>query len=76
MSRLKDFYYDEIVDALIKKFGYTNKMQVPKLDKIVLNMGIGGNCMLGGGLGPIGRIRYTADLLEGMLTKPSLSPFW
>ena len=30
----------------------------------VLNMGIGGNCMLGGGLGPIGRIRYTADLLE------------
>ena len=41
MSRLKDFYYDEIVDALIKKFGYTNTMQVPKLDKIVLNMGIG-----------------------------------
>ena len=41
MSRLKDFYNEEIVDALIKKFGYTNKMQVPKLDKIVLNMGIG-----------------------------------
>ena len=41
MSRLKDFYYDEIVDALTKKFGYTNAMQVPKLDKIVLNMGIG-----------------------------------
>ena len=41
MSRLKDFYYDEIVDALTKKFGYTNVMQVPKLDKIVLNMGIG-----------------------------------
>jgi large subunit ribosomal protein L5 len=41
VSRLKDFYYDEIVDALTKKFGYTNKMQVPKLDKIVLNMGIG-----------------------------------
>ena len=41
MSRLKDFYYDEIVDALTKKFGYKNKMQVPKLDKIVLNMGIG-----------------------------------
>jgi large subunit ribosomal protein L5 len=41
VSRLKDFYYDEIVDALIKKFGYTNKIQVPKLDKIVLNMGIG-----------------------------------
>jgi len=41
VSRLKDLYYDEIVDALVKKFGYTNKMQVPKLDKIVLNMGIG-----------------------------------
>ena len=41
MSRLQDLYYDEIVDALVKKFGYTNKMQVPKLDKIVLNMGIG-----------------------------------
>ena len=41
MSRLKDLYYDEIVDALVKKFVYTNKMQVPKLDKIVLNMGIG-----------------------------------
>jgi len=41
VSRLKDYYNEEIVDALIKKFGYTNKMQVPKLDKIVLNMGIG-----------------------------------
>ena len=41
MSRLKDLYYSEIVDALTKKFGYTNVMQVPKLDKIVLNMGIG-----------------------------------
>ncbi|MBR1478841.1 MAG: 50S ribosomal protein L5 [Lachnospiraceae bacterium] len=41
MSRLKDLYYDEIVDAMIKKFGYTNKLQVPKLDKIVVNMGVG-----------------------------------
>ena len=41
MSRLKDFYYDEVVDAMIKKFGYTNKMEVPKLDKIVVNMGVG-----------------------------------
>ena len=41
MSRLKDLYYSEIVDALTKKFGYINVMQVPKLDKIVLNMGIG-----------------------------------
>ena len=41
MSRLKDTYYNEIVDAMTKKFGYTNVMQVPKLDKIVINMGVG-----------------------------------
>ena len=32
---------NEIVDAMMKKFGYKNRMQVPKLDKIVINMGIG-----------------------------------
>ena len=41
MSRLKEQYNNEIVDALIKKFGYKNRMQVPKLDKIVINMGVG-----------------------------------
>ncbi len=41
MSRLREQYENEIVDALIKKFGYKNKMQVPKLDKIVVNMGVG-----------------------------------
>ena len=41
MSRLKDLYKDEIVDAMVKKFGYKNVMQVPKLDKIVINMGVG-----------------------------------
>lgn len=41
MARLKDFYYDTIIDAMMKKFGYKNKMQVPKLEKIVINMGIG-----------------------------------
>ena len=40
MSRLKDLYKDEIVDAMIKKFGYKNIMEVPKLDKIVINMGV------------------------------------
>ena len=40
-SRLKDMYKDEIVDAMIKKFGYKNIMEVPKLDKIVINMGVG-----------------------------------
>ena len=41
MSRLKDLYKDEIVDAMIKKFGYKNIMEVPKLDKIVINKGVG-----------------------------------
>ena len=41
MSRLKTLYNDEIVDAMIKKFGYKNIMEVPKLDKIVVNMGVG-----------------------------------
>ena len=41
MSRLKETYQNEIVDALKNKFGYTNNMQVPKIDKIVINMAIG-----------------------------------
>jgi large subunit ribosomal protein L5 len=41
VSRLKDMYYNEIVPAMVSKFGYKNVMQVPKLDKIVLNMGVG-----------------------------------
>lgn len=41
MSRLKDLYKDEIVAAMTKKFGYKNVMEVPKLDKIVINMGVG-----------------------------------
>ena len=41
MSRLKDLYKSEIVDAMVKKFGYKNIMELPKLDKIVINMGVG-----------------------------------
>ena len=41
MSRLKGQYQNEIVDAMIKKFGYKNIMEVPKLDKVVINMGVG-----------------------------------
>ncbi len=41
MSRLKDQYNGVIVDEMKNKFGYKNIMQVPKLDKIVINMGIG-----------------------------------
>ena len=41
MARLKETYQNEIVEAMIKKFGYKNIMEVPKLDKIVINMGVG-----------------------------------
>jgi large subunit ribosomal protein L5 len=41
MSRLKETYKNEIMDGMTKKFGYKNVMQVPKLDKIVINMGVG-----------------------------------
>ena len=41
MSRYKDMYKDQIVDAMIKKFEYKNVMEVPKLTKIVVNMGVG-----------------------------------
>ena len=40
-SRLKEMYTNEIVDAMTKKFEYKNVMEVPKLDKVVINMGIG-----------------------------------
>ena len=40
-SRLKTLYKDEIIDAMVKKFGYKNIMEVPKLDKIVVNIGVG-----------------------------------
>jgi len=41
VSRLREVYKNEIMDAMIKKFGYKNVMQVPKLEKIVINMGVG-----------------------------------
>ena len=41
MNRFRQFYEEEIVDAMMKKFNYKNKMQVPKLEKIVINMGLG-----------------------------------
>lgn len=41
MNRLKEQYQNEIVDAMVKKFGYKNIMEVPKIDKIVVNMGVG-----------------------------------
>lgn len=41
MPRLKDTYINDVVPAMMKKFGYKNIMQVPKLEKIVINMGLG-----------------------------------
>ena len=41
MSRLKETYKNEIVDAMMKKFSYKNVMEVPKLEKVVINMGVG-----------------------------------
>ena len=40
-ARLREIYDKEIVAKMIEKFGYKNPMQVPKLDKIVINMGVG-----------------------------------
>ncbi len=41
MSRLKEMYSNEIMSAMKEKFGYKNVMQIPKLEKIVINMGVG-----------------------------------
>lgn len=41
MARLKDYYKSEVAPALMKKFGYKNIMQVPKLEKVVINVGAG-----------------------------------
>ena len=40
-NRMREFYNNEVVPALIKKFSYKNIMEVPKIDKIVINMGVG-----------------------------------
>ena len=41
MARMKDFYTSEVAPALMKKFGYKSVMQIPKLEKIVINVGCG-----------------------------------
>ena len=41
MPRLKDLYKNEAMQALQAKFGYKNVMQIPKLEKVVINMGVG-----------------------------------
>ena len=41
MARLKDYYKSDVAPALMKKFGYKSVMQIPKLDKVVINVGAG-----------------------------------
>jgi len=41
MAKLKEVYREKVVPALIKRFSYRNKMEVPRLEKIVINMGLG-----------------------------------
>jgi large subunit ribosomal protein L5 len=41
MARLKEKYQNDVVQAMIKEFGYKNPMQVPRLEKITLNVGVG-----------------------------------
>lgn len=41
MARLREYYLKTVVPALVKEFNYTNPMQVPKIEKIVVNMGLG-----------------------------------
>ena len=48
MPRLKDTYKDQVAPGLVKEFGYKNVMQVPRLEKIVVNMGVGGAGQTGG----------------------------
>ncbi|MCQ2469579.1 MAG: 50S ribosomal protein L5 [Ruminococcus sp.] len=41
MARLKDYYLSDVAPAMMKKFGYKSVMQIPKLDKVVINVGAG-----------------------------------
>ena len=41
MARLRDFYVSDVAPAMMKKFGYKSVMQIPKLDKVVINVGAG-----------------------------------
>ena len=40
-TRLKDLYKEQVVPALIKEYGYSSVMQTPKLEKVVINIGVG-----------------------------------
>ena len=55
MARLKDYYLKDVAPALMKKFGYKSVMQIPKLDKIVINV----TC---------GEVRDNAKVMEAIMT--------
>ena len=44
MARLKEYYVDTVAPALMKKFNYKSVMEIPKLDKVVINVGAGAVC--------------------------------
>jgi len=41
MTRLREIYESEVMDGMMAKFGYKNKLAVPKIDKVIINMGLG-----------------------------------
>jgi large subunit ribosomal protein L5 len=41
MAKMKEIYQEKVIPALMKRFNYRNKMEVPKLEKIIINMGLG-----------------------------------
>ena len=55
MARLRDRYREEVIPALTSEFGYKNVYQVPKLEKIVLNIGLGEAVANGRALDPASR---------------------
>ena len=63
MNRLREFYETEVVDAMTKKFSYKNKMAVPKIEKVVINMGVG-------------EARDNAKVLDGAVKDLSLIHIW
>ena len=80
MSRLREQYENEIKDAMIKKFGYKNAMEIPKLDKIVVNMGVGEaketifmNCFSRSSLATGPKIRVPFGVLSSLIITAAFS---
>ena len=71
MARLKEFYKSDVAPAMMSKFGYKSVMQIPKLDKVVINVGCGelkdNPKMLDAIVSDLGKItgQMAADVLTG-----------